>query len=544
MALTDNLIAYYKLDEASGNRADSVGVNTLTDVNTVGSAAGIIGNGSSHVRASNEHFSNTTLGLLLGNAFTVSTWINVPDLGAVNQAVWSFRPSSGSVNIIQLEIGDNGSTAEARLIIIDSAGTNKKDYKIGSVPYSTFCHLVVTWDGTNLILYRDATVPSTTKTVDLAATLTATSRTFRLGAESATANIFDGKLDEVAIWTRAVTASEVTQLYNGGAGLPYSSFLSPIMGTTTAVTNISQTSATFNGDVTSDNGATITARGFVYSLTATPTLANSVVVASGTTGTYSASVTGLTVNTTYYVRAYATNSAGTTYSNEVSFTTLAITSYEIQKDIDTVDGDTLVGQITVTGTLGTITVQLGTTGTSTVINAGAGATAFSGTYSGLSGLIITRSATFNGTIDNVYYTKVALGTVVDWTRETVTILTPIPSEVFFKRVEDQIFNNFRFYRYLDLLFKDLDGYVTVTVRQEREDATTEKTKTFVVGNVGDGTVSPFQKKRISFLCKNQAIIIGLSNENLSETFSIAQYLLTGDKKPRRTISPSKIISIS
>lgn len=319
--------------------------------------------------------------------------------------------------------------------------------------------------------------------------------------------------------------------------------LIPLFNTTT-YDNLSQTSVRALSEVLYDGDATITERGFVYNTVTLPTTTNSKKVVTGTVGAYTGDITGLTVNTTYYVRAYAINANGTAYSNEVTFTTLNIPQYELQYELGASDGDTYIGQINVTGTVGTITVQLGSTGTSTVINAGAGASTFTGTYSGLSGLIITRSADFNGTIDDVYYAKVPLGTTIDWTLNTVAITTSIPSEVFFKRVEDQIFNNFRFYRYLDLLFKDLDGYVTVTVRQEREDNTTEKSKVFVVGNTGSGTVSPFQKKRISFLCKDQAIIIGLSNDNLNETFSIAQYLLIGDKKPRRTISPSKIISIS
>lgn len=317
----------------------------------------------------------------------------------------------------------------------------------------------------------------------------------------------------------------------------------PILNTTT-YDNLSQTSVRALSEVLYDGDATITERGFVYDTFTLPTIADSKKVVTGTVGAYTGDITGLTVNTTYYVRAYAINANGTAYSNEVTFTTLNIPQYELQYELGASDGDTYIGQINVTGTVGTITVQLGSAGTSTVITAGAGASTFTGTYSGLSGLIITRSADFNGTIDNVYYAKVPLGTTIDWTLNTVAITTSIPSEVFFKRVEDQVFNNFRFYRYLDLLFKDLDGFVTVTVRQEREDNTTEKSKVFVVGNTGSGTVSPFQKKRISFLCKDQAIIIGLSNDNLNETFSIAQYLLIGDKKPRRTISPSKIISIS
>lgn len=40
MALTDNLISWWSLDEASGTRYDSHGTNHLTDNNTVSSEAG------------------------------------------------------------------------------------------------------------------------------------------------------------------------------------------------------------------------------------------------------------------------------------------------------------------------------------------------------------------------------------------------------------------------------------------------------------------------------------------------------------------------
>ena len=45
MALTDNLVSYWKLDESSGNAADSVGSNTLTNTGTATYAAGKINNG-------------------------------------------------------------------------------------------------------------------------------------------------------------------------------------------------------------------------------------------------------------------------------------------------------------------------------------------------------------------------------------------------------------------------------------------------------------------------------------------------------------------
>jgi hypothetical protein len=32
---------------------------------------------------------------------------------------------------------------------------------------------------------------------------------------------FDGMIDEIGVWSRALTSGEVTQLYNSGAGLQY-----------------------------------------------------------------------------------------------------------------------------------------------------------------------------------------------------------------------------------------------------------------------------------------------------------------------------------
>jgi len=95
--------------------------------------------------------------------------------------------------------------------------------------------------------------------------------------------------------------------------------------TTTATSAITATTAASGGNITSDNGATITARGICWSTTANPTIALTTKTIDGTgTGAFTSSITGLTANTLYYVRAYATNSAGTAYGTQVSFTTLRL----------------------------------------------------------------------------------------------------------------------------------------------------------------------------------------------------------------------------
>jgi len=94
--------------------------------------------------------------------------------------------------------------------------------------------------------------------------------------------------------------------------------------TTTATSEITQTSASSGGNISSDGGASVTARGVCWSTSANPTTALTTKTSDGTgTGAFTSSLAGLTVNTTYFIRAYATNSVETAYGNEISFTTSA-----------------------------------------------------------------------------------------------------------------------------------------------------------------------------------------------------------------------------
>ena len=91
--------------------------------------------------------------------------------------------------------------------------------------------------------------------------------------------------------------------------------------TTSSATNITSTSATVGGNVTSDGGQPVTERGIVYSTTPNPTTSSNKMTSGAGTGSYSINLTGLSEGTTYYVRAYAINSNGTAYGEEVSFKT-------------------------------------------------------------------------------------------------------------------------------------------------------------------------------------------------------------------------------
>src|ERR1035437_7888307 len=97
----------------------------------------------------------------------------------------------------------------------------------------------------------------------------------------------------------------------------------PATLTTTAASAITATTATSGGNITSNGGSTITARGVCWNTSVSPTIANSKTIDGTGTGIFASSITGLTAGTIYYIRAYATNSAGTAYGNELNFTTIS-----------------------------------------------------------------------------------------------------------------------------------------------------------------------------------------------------------------------------
>ena len=91
--------------------------------------------------------------------------------------------------------------------------------------------------------------------------------------------------------------------------------------TTSAMTQVTETSAVAGGNVTSDGGASVTERGICIAMVSNPTTSHSKITAAGATGAFTCTITGLQEGTTYYVRAYAINSKGTAYGEQVSFTT-------------------------------------------------------------------------------------------------------------------------------------------------------------------------------------------------------------------------------
>ncbi len=114
--------------------------------------------------------------------------------------------------------------------------------------------------------------------------------------------------------------------------------------TTSEAINITQNGATGGGSVTADANYEVSMRGVCWDTVTNPNALVSPHLVSGQgTGTFLVNITGLNSHTTYYMKAYAVCNDVVYYGNEVSFTTLQMSSYMINVSTSPTDGGTVVG---------------------------------------------------------------------------------------------------------------------------------------------------------------------------------------------------------
>jgi uncharacterized protein (TIGR02145 family) len=193
--------------------------------------------------------------------------------------------------------------------------------------------------------------------------------------------------------------------------------------TSTSVTGLTTIQATFNAEVNSQGGGTVTERGAVWNTSGNPTVNSNRVPSGAGTGVYTATITGLSGGSNYYVRAYALNSFGISYGLEIPFSTIqglptvSISSISVQTTGAVVDG-------LVTDAGGQTIIERGvvwnTTGTPTTLDNKIVNGISLGIYSTqISGLIL-GSTYFVRT-----YATNASGTAYSNTRTITTALPPV-----------------------------------------------------------------------------------------------------------------------
>ena len=136
----------------------------------------------------------------------------------------------------------------------------------------------------------------------------------------------------------------------------------PVVSTTPA-TEVTVSTATSGGTITSDGGDLILESGVCWSTNPNPSTSDSKTVDGTAIGQFVSKLTGLVGGTSYHVRAYATNSVGTAYGADISFSTVGKVPASITQPASavTTDGATLTGTVNPNDLPTTVSFEYGTT---------------------------------------------------------------------------------------------------------------------------------------------------------------------------------------
>jgi len=206
--LWNDLLAYYTADNTPN---DALGTYNGTLVNGATYGTGIINQGFS-LDGVNDYLSVSPT---LGSSFSSPT-------SAHSYSAWVYKTTSGQKFIIQ-----NGNAGMGTCMIVTTGNNLGFTYQgvtsilssSGFMTLNTWIHCVITYDGAgNVEFYKNGASAGSGSISWTDGT--GASNTY-IGTYNGISNYFTGLLDEIGIWNRVLTPSEVTELYNSGAGLQY-----------------------------------------------------------------------------------------------------------------------------------------------------------------------------------------------------------------------------------------------------------------------------------------------------------------------------------
>jgi len=214
-----SLISFWELEEASGTRTDSHGANNLTDNNTVTQAVGKVGNAAQFTAANSEWLDRANeAGLQPGVDFTFTFWLYLDSIIASHSIINKDANAAGNRQFALLTLPDS-----LNFFVFDSS-TGNVSVASAAVSTATWYFFVCWFDNSDKKAYlsRDDETPRVSGGVLTNGVNTTGTVALEFGRRSFDGLHHDGRIDQVGYWSRLLTATERTFLYNSGNGRAYS----------------------------------------------------------------------------------------------------------------------------------------------------------------------------------------------------------------------------------------------------------------------------------------------------------------------------------
>lgn len=165
---------------------------------------------------------NTKNTFALGSPFTISAWIKPEVLSAV-QEYTVFANANGDNSNAGTRMIINQNTAELIFYLQESAAIyTQVTSATNTITLGQWSHVVGTYDGTNgneqLQIYVNGVLVDDTETDGGSGDPTSitTTSNMRIGNDLLNDDEFDGSIDDVAVFSRVLTVSEINSIYNLG----------------------------------------------------------------------------------------------------------------------------------------------------------------------------------------------------------------------------------------------------------------------------------------------------------------------------------------
>lgn len=216
--LRAGLVGYWKFEEPSGTIAiDQKEYNDLTTNATV-NQTGKLGKAYDY-NGTNDYTYLPSAATLFADEdlWSVSMWFNAGTISSSSIANRMFGIAEVASVSLSAIIFAVGLTNKVQFYYKDSGGSGHTT-DLATISASTWYHYVVTYDGTTYKAYINNSVTNITD--DIVAFNSA--QNVKIGTSvGAGTSWYDGLIDDVMIYDRALSALEVKQLYNSDSGLLY-----------------------------------------------------------------------------------------------------------------------------------------------------------------------------------------------------------------------------------------------------------------------------------------------------------------------------------
>jgi len=209
MALADGVTAAWHLDGSGTLVVVSAGSNNGTSSGTTSETGHVSGN-SRGFDGTNDYISVPTGITSNRAAFSISLWANLDTTAAIRGLYTQWE--AGSVSVL-LRVS-SGSLQFFTYTTAQIGGTTQAFSTTG-----VWTHFVATYDGSTMKTYVNSVLSGTT--FSASGSTNNTGALEYIGNDGTNSSDFDGEIDEVNTWNRAITQSEVTELYNSGNGIAY-----------------------------------------------------------------------------------------------------------------------------------------------------------------------------------------------------------------------------------------------------------------------------------------------------------------------------------